>query len=324
VIGLLALVAPTVVAGKPGGGGSGGGTGGGTIYFRYDTNSHPSARLWRMSSDGSGKASLAVGVSATPSRGLHGGQRWFLEPRAIPGEYRPDGSARGELFAVREDGASAVQLTTQPDLQGTGNFEWAPGDLSVSWIARRWDLGTASVVEGGLYVADVAFDGSGNPVGLVAQPGSPALGAALAGNALGHPAPDLQLHSWSPDGTRVAYQRYSAGQIRIAVLGGSDTLLTQGGGPLWSPAGSRIMFSFDGAIWTIAPDGSGKSKIATSGPGTFVVAGAWSPTGSHLVYQKHAGILDSIAEVYRVTATGSGRTLLTGDIDGFPEATDWR
>ena len=64
--------------------------------------------LNRMDSDGSGKSAMlvldSVSRSMEPSRALHGGHRWFLQWREIPGQYDPSGTARREMFAVRSDG----------------------------------------------------------------------------------------------------------------------------------------------------------------------------------------------------------------------------
>lgn len=96
------------------GGGGSGPTG--TIYFSH------LGGTWTMNPDDSNKTPLPAGVSGEPSRFLHGGRRWFLQVRDIPGETYPGQSqwpTRREIFAIRDDGnpAYTVQLTTEPDLE---------------------------------------------------------------------------------------------------------------------------------------------------------------------------------------------------------------
>jgi hypothetical protein len=339
------------LAAKPGGGGgggggsgggSGGGTGGGTIYFAFD---HLVAT---MNSDGSGKSLLPID-GGEPSQALHGGHRWFLQVREIPGETYPSSplsfsNTRRELFAYRDDGNEqvTVQLTDQPDLENKGgNARWAfdpfigADDGIVSWIARRWDLETGEVIDGGIYAAQVDFDpDTGDVLGLVEQPLEPLvpreLVAVLNGEYFtGDPGPDIGSHDWAPDGTEIVHDDYSGTELWVAdaFLGLTARILATDhvNSPVWSPDGSRIAFNSSGGIDTIAPDGSSRKLIIKWGPTYSVGSPRWSPTGSHLIYSWWNRSLSSpVFDIYRATAGGGGRTNLTKDIEGFPFALGWR
>ncbi len=291
------------LAGKPSGGGGGGGGGGsvdtGTVYFRTQ------GLTWTMNPDGSGKAALPAGAAGEPSHDLHGGRRWFL--------YRS-----GEIFAVRDDGAGAVQLTTSAGLTPPLSIRWAPDDSAISWV------GDGGAGQRGVYTAATVFDGVGKLTGLASQPASPAV--SLSG---------AEAHDWAPDGVRVVMGDASGALWIASVATGAATRLPTpkpARGPVWSPDGSRIAYA-DGSVWTIAPDGSGAKEILKkhSGPANYVGSPGWSPAGTHLVCQKGGSILgDDRHDVYRATSTGSGATSLTDDLDtrsqsGSPaEPVGWR
>ncbi len=325
-LGATALWAASAQAGKPSGGG---GTGGGTIYFGYNGGT------WTMNSDGSGKTLLPVG--GVPSRALHGGQRWFLNIQGIPGEFYPNGLQRGEIFAVRGDGNAAFtrQLTLQADLQPLGDGQWMPGDAGISWIARRWNTGSSTVVGGGIYRASIVFDSDGNVVGLLDQPVAPTVSEALVqGDFQNDVVPNISNHSWAPDGVQCLYGERSTtagqwGSVWIADLFGGKRFLVTAGGGCWSPTGDKIAYTGGEGIYTISPDGSA-AKLIIRSPGQVggAAAGAvWSPTGSHLIHIKRTGsIADSsvVQNIYRTTATGTGGTDLTGDIAGLADTSAWR
>jgi Tol biopolymer transport system component len=87
------------------------------------------------------------------------------------------------------------------------------------------------------------------------------------------------LPRYSPDGTRLVYAKYSAGQYGspdaaydLAVYDlarGAETVITNDGHAqwaTWSPDGSRISYLTQlqgGTLWTIAPDGSNPQKVAS-------------------------------------------------------------
>lgn len=338
VAGLFTLLTISMVntspslAAKPGGGGGSGGAGGGTIYFTAGGS------LNAMNSDGSGKSTLPLNVTGTPSRLLHGGHRWFLTTRVVAGEPHPNGLRRGEIFAVRDDGNEdfTVQLTDDPLLDFLGTSVWAPAETAdaalFSGLARRWvfdgvdwGIDPDSV---GIYAATVLFDGEGNVTVLDAAPELVVSVALLPGSDQWPDVSNWQF-DWSPDLTEVVYSNDDRTDLLVQdVTTGEIRSLTTGGSPYgakWSPAGNLIVFGNGyGGIETIAPDGTGRREIIR----TAVSYGYWypdiSPTGTHLLYQRlqHGWFEES--DLFRATISGKSAAKLTSGIPGRENISGWR
>ena len=316
-------------AGKPAGGGGGagdGGTGGGKIYFTDTANA-----LWSMNSDGSGKTAEPSNTVLPPYL-TSGGHRWQAVIRGVTTEpfQFPGGGRYQAVFARRDDGVM-VQLTSQLDLEISIIFSRSvvalvPDGGRVSWVARRWTDGV--VTDGGLYVADLAFDADGNVTGLVTQPAAPAFPRPLvttSGGQAWNVWPDIDSVSWAPDSTQLAYGfggSQSSWQVGVANLSGSNrVLVSKGNDPLWSPDGGKIAYQDGRDLFTVAVDGSGIKLVGRGSPRTFAGAPAWSPTGSHLAYTEsdYSGT-GPAPTVFRVTATGGKATSLTsGWLEGWTE-----
>jgi eukaryotic-like serine/threonine-protein kinase len=116
--------------------------------------------------------------------------------------------------------------------------------------------------------------------------------------------------SWSSDGDRLAYT--SGKDVYVANGDGADPrrLVTLDGAvswPRWSPDGSRLRFTLDGAngsaIWEIAPDGSGLHPLLTgwnSPPAEC--CGSWTPDGRYFVFQSSRG---GAADIWAMREAGS-------------------
>lgn len=312
---------------------------GGTIYYTVGS------QLWSMNPDGSGKTLLPV--VGEPSRLLHGGYRWFLQGRQV-GTY-PNGKPHNEIFAVRGDGNESFtrQLTDSPVVEPLSGSTWLPGDAAISVHGRLWDWEAGGdcmdpaypefnpcVVDGGIYGVDVHFDLSGNVDSLPADPGAPIVAIELTYWNGGDQVrlPNVSHHDWSPDAAEIAYSGHgsngAAPGMKVFVVATGDTriLADKGRGPIWSPDGSKIMFTNLG-IYTIAPDGSGLKLIIRQSSQYGVGGGSWSPTGSHITYRRYSGqiIIDTYAsDVYRATEAGGSLTNLTGDVAGWASPANWR
>lgn len=326
----LACLIPSLAAALPQGN-----TGGGTVY--YDTF----GALYRMTSSGSGKTLLLPDdplhrSRLEPSRQLHAGSRWYLVVMELAGQTYPNGKTRRELFVVREDAdpAYTVQLTDQADVDMELLPRWMPGDAGVSFIARRWAFGAVS--EGGVYSTGLVYDVSGNPVALTSQPGVPSVSVPLASWALPNQCcytfqpdlgPDLWSFDWSPSGSQIVYDRFSAGALCVANAGsGASTVIYAGyvRTPAWSPDGTKIALMRQPGftqISTVTPTGGSLKKIASGGTSWSVSSPSWSPTGSHLVFARFNNLelpLNTY-DVYRTTSSGNGQTNLTNDVNSaFP------
>lgn len=327
----------------------------GTIYFGDVATGDVQAYTMTFGSmDGTGgnRATLAhmSSIGTRPSRRLHGGKRWFLVAEFVEGSV--GGSARRDLFAVREDGAGRVRLTSDPTLQVHTSWNWHVEDdagATVSMLARRF-TGPASndtVVPGtaGLYVAHLSFDGAGQALGFDAEPVFFASVGTTTDNA-GRELANAWSYACSPDMTAVAVQNQIAPgvpqQIRVLDVESGSTRFTvpAGAWPDWSPDGRRIAFSryTDGgsarrstyAVEAINPDGSGLATLVSARASDVdaLEFPKWSPDGAYVAYQHSASFTRWI---YRVPASGGAATNLTPEVTpagGITSAglylVDWR
>lgn len=132
--------------------------------------------------------------------------------------------------------------------------------------------------------------------------------------------------TWSPDGTRLAFVRFEAGNANIYVVGvdgSGPTRLTNSGadsGPAWSPDGTRIAFTRETVgnsdIYLMDADGSNvqrftRDALLESGP-------SWSPDGTMIAF--HAlppsnGKALAPVRVFVISSEGKGRRAV-GPNDG--------
>jgi Tol biopolymer transport system component len=116
-----------------------------------------------------------------------------------------------------------------------------------------------------------------------------------------HGEADDRAATYSPDGTRLAFDSTREGPTRVFLMdadGSNVQRLTDGGddwGATWSPDGKSIAFKSwlgpfapDPQIWVTSPDGPETSRQLTSGPGARI-APSWSPDGSHIVFIRVLG-----------------------------------
>jgi len=119
--------------------------------------------------------------------------------------------------------------------------------------------------------------------------------------------------AWSPDGTKIAFNR----GFDIFVMnadGSTQTRLTSAAAmniaPSWSPDGTKIAFhsSRDGnfEIYVMNADGSNPTRLTSNAAGDF--APAWSPDGQRIVFRSNR---DGNNEIYVMAKDGTGQTRLT-------------
>jgi TolB protein len=104
--------------------------------------------------------------------------------------------------------------------------------------------------------------------------------------------------SWSPDGKRIAYTRYT--ELWIMNADGSDQHRVPNAhkdlrDPAWSPDGRRIAYATGGDrtdIWTIAPNGKRRTRITRTRADELLPA--WSPDGRRLAWTRERN------EVYKL------------------------
>src|ERR1700710_1322603 len=94
---------------------------------------------------------------------------------------------------------------------------------------------------------------------------------------------------WSPDGTKVAYEREQGGYRQIFVVAADGSTLTPltiaspGEHPTWAPDGGKIAFSKgEEQVWTTNADGSNAIAPVTNAKGHDP---AWAPGGTRIAYE---------------------------------------
>jgi Tol biopolymer transport system component len=134
------------------------------------------------------------------------------------------------------------------------------------------------------------------------------------------------LARWSPDGTRIAFARQSAGtDVWVMDPAGANAInLTNGVGlynaPFdWSPDGKRILFvssrSGNLDVWAMSADGSNQQQL-TNTPEDEAEA-SWSPDGTTIAVERDAGLG---TDIWLMDADGSNLRNATNreGTDGAP------
>ena len=219
-------------------------------------------------------------------------------PLIVSGEYddRPEGlfpyavppafavAALGVVFALLNLGGGDGGVTAAPAAAAAAAAATEPVAAVSACSPLDAFCGGGRVVfgsdrDGNLEIYSMAADGSGEPLRLTNSPG-------LDGDP-----------SWSPDGTKIAFEtdRHGggfeiyvinadgSGLTRLTVSDGGETAF-QNIEPVWSPDGSTIAFTStrlgNAYIHLMAPDGTDVTqltKIPGQGPD-------WSPDGSRIVF----------------------------------------
>jgi len=147
----------------------------------------------------------------------------------------------------------------------------------------------------------------------------------LAGLASGETVPVALTFSpaierapdWSPDGTRLAFNRGNV--IHVVDADGTDLRsFERGTNPAWSPDGSRIAYDNGHNIFVFDPNGAGGGTLVRAG-----VQPAWSPDGSKIAFEVTVGPNDSEADIYVMNADGSDPVNLTQQITLVDREPTW-
>lgn len=278
------------------------------------------ADIYGIRTDGSGLVNLTDHPAADnqPAWSPDGSQLAFRSNR--------DGDP--EIYVMTAVDGRVTRLTFHPGLDGEP--AWSPDGGRIAF--RRSE-----------FFGD--FIGPGHP----APSSQPAPSAIWVMNADGsHPLrltrnPEVRdVHpSWSPDGTRLVFERLNVNSSRVDLVmvdvdGNPERVITPWGGdpqairagvirafdtdPAWSPTGDLIvfralrdLFSYD--IWVIDPDEKELDQLIEL-PRSQINP-AWSPDGERIVFADGPG--NGLAVINR---DGSGLIYLTtGSNDGWPA---WR
>jgi RTX calcium-binding nonapeptide repeat (4 copies)/WD40-like Beta Propeller Repeat len=131
--------------------------------------------------------------------------------------------------------------------------------------------------------------------------------------------------AFSPDGTKILFQRREAGQVRILIMdadGANQRPLTAGPDddrPTFSPDGTKIAFDRTvggvSRIWTMAADGTGQAPLST---GAKDYEPDFSPDGAKVAF--HRIVANNDRRVWVVDANGANEHQLRDPGSGISEA----
>lgn len=260
-----------------------------TLLRQVEISQGTSTRTWiyartresrlRAAAVGSGLAAIALVVAWTViswqrdspipegiPRRVTSAEGWEGHPALSPDgsriAYASTESGNYDVFMTDVHGGDKIQLTTDPGMDY--GPAWFPGGTDLAFVSDRG--GAVSVWKTG------QFGG----------------GATMM-------VENAELPAFSPDGTRIAFQRASqSGRTRICVAPLSDlsdvtTLTGDEHGlwsherPAWSPDGRRICYSGHDGLWTVPVDG-GRPEPLTGGQEADCWP-AWSSDGKHIYFE---------------------------------------
>jgi Tol biopolymer transport system component len=220
--------------------------------------------------------------------------------------WSPDGTRVAfvrdfEIWVMNADGSEPRQLTAGPPEDFLDSKPvWAPDGARISFSRLNR---TAKPVVSEIWVVDEA---GGTPTSLM--------------NAV----TELGSHSWSPDGSQIAFVSSRDGNNEIYKMssdGSGQTNLTNDSlddgdvddGPIWSPDGTELLFisrrmgSAD--IWIMGADGSDPRNLTNTQ--VDETQARLLPDGSSILFgQETSG---EINDLFSMNADGSGQRNLTND-----------
>src|SRR5919201_777305 len=131
-----------------------------------------------------------------------------------------------------------------------------------------------------------------------------------------------QNPTWSPDGSKIAYEAPAHGRFYVFVMNfdGSDQTLVSPGvdsystfddtDPSWSPDGAHIAYLADNGIREMNADGSGDHVLSAPPADRYDENPDWSPDGSRLAFAQR-NFDGTASALYSIAADGSDQRQLT-------------
>lgn len=313
--------------------------------------------IWSMNPDGSGKASLVPGGFAPPApydqisqiAGPSVGTypldpanpnsprvHWFLATLTSETSDQDVSELRADLFAFAPDGLGGVvwrQLSAMPREPEPGKWEYisngfvlptSPDDAFASTTIYRVYFDGPTFWDSTVWIETMELVRLSNPFEL------PELSVTRADFTTVIPErpidQEILSHSWSPDGTTVAYIRrpryansgvspHAALRIYSAPAGTDVFLLdSQSSGvtpsePRWSPNGMEIAFGGTSSLYgantgtyAVNPFAGTLRAIATKGSSAnYIIQPVWSPDASLMAaVQYYYGSNSKLANRYAI------------------------
>ena len=244
--------------------------------------------------------------------------------------YDPDpdvlSSSDPEIYVMNPDGSAMRRLTH--NFTADEPLGWSPDRTKIAFIDFEGrdlyviaaDGGKAKRLARGVAVGPVVDWSPDGDVLLFEGAGVDVVNADGSGER--ELAPSAGSGSWSPDGRRIAFVKFSAGVYVMYADGSGKTQLTSNtrgqhfDSAVWSPDGSKIAFSShrgnSAAIYAINVDGTGLRTLSRRHDSTTRLM-LWSPDGSKIAFSA------SFDDVYVMNADGSGEIRLVRSVFEF----DW-
>ncbi len=294
--------------------------------------------IWSINADSSSATPLTrlTAASVFSSGGVwspDGRKLAFNSLAALDGSDAANFNFTPNIWVMNADGSSATPLTRLTAANTVAQLpQWSPDGTKISFVSSR-ALDGSDANNGTLNLWIMNADGS-SPIPLTR------LTAAFA---------DVLNASWSPDGTKIAFDTFRAldgtdavGPENIWVINsdgsGAAPLTTLTGtlraaAPQWSPDGKKLAFESDRALdgsdtanvnstnnlWVVNADGSSATPLTrytTTHDSLFPYA--WSPGGLKIAFSSSAALngsdalnVNSTFNVWTVNADGSAATPLT-------------
>jgi Tol biopolymer transport system component len=201
--------------------------------------------------------------------------RWPLVFSASPYAFDFDKGPIGpkpSLFVVDDFGAAPRRIAQIPHPKGEENlFEPMVSPDGTRIAYQRW--GRSNFRPDNTSIWTIGTDGSGLRPLIRGLNAAFAVEWSLDGGTIA-----LGAHTGISSGQRIFVVSAAGGQLRRIV----DEEVHDG--PAWSPDGLWLAYStYDGKIWRIHPDGSGRQLIASI-PGREIRDLLWSPDSRRLAY----------------------------------------
>jgi TolB protein len=241
----------------------------------------------------------------------------------------------GEVMLMRPDGSRRERLTTDqavyavpvvsPDGQSIAVASRIGGSWNGIYLLDRFGKGRKTLVSHSTFDGYPAWSPDGTKVAFRSElpgPSGPYGRIFIVnrdGTGLRQLTPEVDVTdykyddapNWSPDGTRVVFNRM--GTLSLINADGTGLLSTGASGqdPAWSPDGTQIAYA--GAIGTNGTNGlfvmdmSFSSHRLTAGTHQEGMP-RWSADGHQLVFHRSDA---PVEQIYRINADGSGETKLS-------------
>ncbi len=212
------------------------------------------------------------------------------KPAALSNGRIAFGAGTG-IYTMNPDG-SGLTLLQDPGAVAYYDPQWSPDGTSLAFYG--YPRGGGSGYGGGADYDILVMNADGSDLtNLTTSPADLRSGFSQ------------MIPVWSPDGTKIAYDG-DDGLYVMNADGSNQTRIASGQNPSWSPDGTRIAFEGPGgAIWTVAPDGSGLAQL--SGGAGFDGSPVYSPDGTRIAYYHGQG---RDRAIYVMNADGSEQTVV--------------